>query len=62
MTPSILIVDNDSGITSLLMENLQSEGYDVTAVGQAEDALTLPLDTFQLVISEVVLPGGNRRS
>lgn len=57
MTPSILIVDNDSGITSLLMENLQSEGYDVTAVGQAEDALTLPLDTFQLVISEVVLPG-----
>ncbi|WP_289299445.1 response regulator transcription factor [Duncaniella muris] len=50
-------MDNDSGITSLLMENLQSEGYDVTAVGQAEDALTLPLDTFQLVISEVVLPG-----
>ena len=50
-------MDNDNGIASLLMENLQSEGYDVTAVSQAEEALTLPLDTFQLVISEVVLPG-----
>lgn len=57
MTPSILIVDNDTGITSLLTENLRSEGYDVTAVSRAEEALTLPLDTFQLVISEVALPG-----
>lgn len=39
------------------MENLQSEGYNVMSVSEAEEALTLPLDSFQLVISEVRLPG-----
>lgn len=57
MTPSILLVDSDNGITTLLKENLQSEGYSVTAVSQAEEALVMHLDSFQLVISEVSLPG-----
>lgn len=55
--PKILLVDNDSNITSLLESNLQSEGYTVMSVRQAEDALTLPLGTFNLVITEVKLPG-----
>lgn len=54
---SILLVDNDRTITSLLSENLRSEGYDVTSVAKAEEALTLPLESFQLVISEVKLDG-----
>ena len=53
----ILLVDSDSAIVSLLNENLQSEGYGVVSVASAEDALTLPLDSYNLVISEVKLPG-----
>lgn len=56
-TPLILLVDNDSNITSLLSENLQSEGYGITIVAKAEEALTLPLHKFNLVISEIDLPG-----
>ncbi|MBD5313346.1 MAG: response regulator transcription factor [Duncaniella sp.] len=56
-TPSILLVDNDRNITSLLEGNLQSEGYRVMSVPTAEDALMLPLETFNLVITEIRLPG-----
>lgn len=56
-TPAILLIDDDRNITTLLESNLQSEGYRVTSVVRAEDALTLPLDTFNLVITEVRLPG-----
>lgn len=55
--PAILLVDDDRNITSLLEGNLQSEGYRVMSVRQAEDALTLPLETFNLVITEIKLPG-----
>ena len=55
--PAILLIDDDRNITALLESNLQSEGYRVTSVVRAEDALTLPLDTFNLVITEVRLPG-----
>ncbi|MCM1137814.1 MAG: response regulator transcription factor [Muribaculum sp.] len=55
--PSILLVDSDRNITSLLEGNLQSEGYRVVSVQQAEEALTLQLETFNLVISEIKLPG-----
>lgn len=57
ITPAILLVDDDSNITSLLEANLQSEGYRVVVVTKAEEALTLPLETFNLVITEVKLPG-----
>ncbi len=55
--PAILLVDDDKNITSLLEGNLQSEGYRVVSVSQAENALTLPLETFNLVITEIKLPG-----
>lgn len=57
LTPSILIVDSDRNITSLLEGNLRSEGYRVVTVSQAEDALVLSLETFHLVITEIKLPG-----
>lgn len=56
-TPLILLVDNDSTISSLLRENLRSEGYEVNCVATAEEALTLPLDTYSLVITEIELSG-----
>lgn len=57
MTPTILLVDDDGNITSLLEANLQSAGYRVVIARQAEDALTLPLESYNLVIAEVKLPG-----
>lgn len=56
-TPAILLVDDDKNITSLLEANLRSEGYRVVSVSQAEEALTLPLESFNLVITEIKLPG-----
>lgn len=53
----ILLIDSDRGITSMLTENLRIEGYVVEAVSSAEEALVLPLDTFNLIISEIELPG-----
>ncbi len=57
LTPLILLVDNDSTISSLLRENLRSEGYEVNCVATAEEALTQPLDTYSLVITEIDLSG-----
>lgn len=55
--PVILIVDHDEAICSLLSENLGSEGYEVVCRSSAEEALTLPLDSYSLVITEQDLPG-----
>ena len=55
--PQILIVDNDPTISTLLSENLQSEGYVVETVADACAALVLPLDHYALIISEINLPG-----
>lgn len=56
-TPLIMLVDNDSTISTLLRENLHSEGYEVTCVKTAEEALTSQLDKYSLVITEIKLPG-----
>lgn len=56
-SPQILIVDSDSSIKALLSENLRSEGYAVTLAADALEALTLPLDHYALVITEIDLPG-----
>ncbi|MCM1164239.1 MAG: response regulator transcription factor [Muribaculaceae bacterium] len=50
-------MSDDDTINSMLLDNLQAEGYEVKVVHGAEDALMLQLDTCQLVISEVDLPG-----
>ena len=41
----------------MLLDNLNAEGYEVQTVTTAEDALMLPLDEFNLIISEIDLPG-----
>lgn len=55
--PKILLVDGDSAITSLLVENFHTEGYNVDVKPTAEEALMLPLDTYNLIISEIQLSG-----
>lgn len=54
---SILVVDDDAGITSLLTELLEEQGHRVHGVLNASDALTaVQQQDFDLVITDLVLP------
>ncbi|MFL5963830.1 MAG: response regulator [Gaiellaceae bacterium] len=54
----ILVIDDEDVIRGLVVEILESVGYEVTSAESAERALTL-LDKadFDLVVSDVVMPG-----
>jgi len=57
VSPRILIVDDEAEITEILAD-LLSEDYDCSRAGSAEEALTrLRDDEFQLVISDITMPG-----
>ncbi|MFC3024134.1 sigma-54-dependent transcriptional regulator [Vibrio zhugei] len=57
---NILLVEDDRDLAELLYEELEGEGYAVTAVESAEAASErLVEDTFDLVISDLRLPGRN---
>ena len=54
----LLVVDDDPDMLRLLSMRLGAAGYQVTAVGSAEAALSqLDIDRPQLVLSDVRLPG-----
>jgi two-component system response regulator GlrR len=54
----LLVVDDDPDMLRLLSMRLNAAGYQVTAVGSAEAALSqLDIDRPQLVLSDVRLPG-----
>lgn len=54
---SILVVDDDPGITSLLTELLEDEGHRVHGVLTASDALSaVQQEVFDLMITDLVLP------
>lgn len=56
-TKSILVVDDDKGITSLLKELLEDEGYTVSVTWSAEDALQkVKKNSYDLMITDLVLP------
>ena len=56
-SPRILIVDDEVEITEILAD-LLSEGYDCARAGSAEEALArLQQGDFQLVISDITMPG-----
>ncbi|WP_425356748.1 sigma-54-dependent transcriptional regulator [Vreelandella populi] len=58
MHPPILIVEDDAAILELLEEELQDAGYATLGVGSAEEAIaTLSHESFELIISDVRLPG-----
>ena len=57
VSPRILIVDDEVEITEILAD-LLSEEYDCTRAGSAEEALArLRESEFQLVISDITMPG-----
>ncbi len=56
--PTVLIVDDDPKIRSLLQDVLEGEGYSSTCAENADDALNLlQVQNFELALVAVKLPG-----
>jgi putative two-component system response regulator len=54
----ILVIDDETVIRMLVMEILESAGYEVVGADCAEEALSLlEDDDFDLVVSDVIMPG-----
>ena len=51
----ILVVDDEQDICEILQYNLETEGYEVTTAGSAEEALLLPLQDYSLVLLDVMM-------
>jgi two-component system response regulator RegX3 len=57
-TPRLLVVDDEDAILEFVSFNLRKEGYDVTTARDGDEALALAaLNTFDLVILDIMLPG-----
>jgi len=60
MTQRILLVEDEPGLVMTLSDRLTSEGYVVETAGDAETGLARSTaDTFDLIILDVMLPGGS---
>jgi len=58
--PRLLYVEDDDDIRDAITDVLSSEGFDVTAVSTAEDALgALVRSNFQILLTDYQLPGEN---
>jgi two-component system response regulator (stage 0 sporulation protein F) len=58
MTRRLLVVEDEEPLRLLYQEELSREGYDVTAVGDAEQALALlDKESFDLIITDIRMPG-----
>ena len=51
----ILVVDDEQDLCEILQYNLETEGYDVHTANSAEVALSLPLETFNLILLDVMM-------
>jgi CheY-like chemotaxis protein len=57
---SILVADDEDSVRNLLVFWLQRLGHDVTSVGNAREAMRYAAEqTFDLVITDVVMPDGD---
>ena len=54
-TKKILIVDDEETLCELLQYNLENEGYDVDIAYSAEQALKLQIETYSLIILDIML-------
>ena len=60
MKKKILVVEDEKTLCLLYEEELSKEGYDITAVTDAEAALVkLNEKSFDLIITDIRMPGKN---
>ncbi len=55
MEKKILVVDDEETLCEALRFNLEAEGYNVDTAFSAEEALTLELSTFDLIMLDVMM-------
>ncbi len=55
--PRILVVDDEQDLREILSFNLSSEGFEIESVASAEDALRLDLESFDLILLDVMMGG-----
>ncbi len=53
--PRILIVDDEESLCEILKYNLDSAGYECTVTYSAEEALTLAVEEFDLILLDVMM-------
>lgn len=57
MNARILVVDDEEDICAILKFNLSKEGYEVVTANSAEEALTLNIASFNLLLLDVMMGG-----
>lgn len=57
MNARILVVDDEEDICAILKFNLSKEGYEVVTANSAEEALTLDIASFNLLLLDVMMGG-----
>lgn len=57
MNARILVVDDEEDICVILKFNLSKEGYEVVTANSAEEALTLDIASFNLLLLDVMMGG-----
>ena len=57
MNARILVVDDEEDICAILKFNLSKEGYEVVTANSAEEALTLDIASFNLLLPDVIMGG-----
>ncbi len=55
--PRVLLVEDESAVRELLSSALERNGFDVVTAGSAEEALALASPSFQILLSDISLPG-----
>lgn len=59
MTPRILLVEDDDALGSQVRQALTEAGCAVTWVTRADDAMEAPLEGLDLILLDLMLPGGH---
>ncbi len=57
MSARILVVDDEEDICAILKFNLSKAGYDVSTANSAEEALSLDVTSFDLLLLDVMMGG-----
>jgi DNA-binding response OmpR family regulator len=53
----ILVVDDETDLCEILEFNLENEGFDVDVAHSAEEALKMPIESYSLILLDVMMGG-----